>query len=351
MKQYHNLLFTTILLTACATAPKESILEEFPQPEAVEVTIKNMETDSIRAPYIMECAAGKLVFANYGYPQLLTAFDSNTGQYIGDYLNTGNGPNELIHVTSLDSRGDKLIVHDSNINKVVIYSQEGLLNHDKWDSQISLQVDSATLFFPFECCLLQNGYMVVNGIIKGHRMALLDKEGRCILPFGNYPGEDESYVANAFAYQSKMEYNSDEKILAIASFNGENIAFYNLSNLQSPSLVKEYIGAAPIYNDVSDSESKSVVFKKESVVGFISLAASPQYCIGLFRGKPYEGREYGGDKLLLFDWTTGKAVKALQLDQTYTNLTYDVQNEEIILLGEDEETFDFRVVTISLKEM
>ena len=338
------------LLYACSNESNAGtkLLSRFPSAQKVKVTEKNIELDSLRSPYIMTYVDSLLVFANYGYSKLLTVFNAQTGKYIGDYLNKGSGPNELIHINSLNSQNDKLIVFDGVTKTMVFYSKEKLLKNNAWDSQIRIQGDSVSVYSSFTCYPLNNDCLVVSGIIKNNRFAILDKNSKCINTFGKYPGEEKSYTANAFAYQVRTQYNLQKKIFSAACYNGENIVFYDMKNVQSPKMIKEHTGMLPVYRDTSDEHSKGVTFGKESVVGVVSLAASPEYCIALYRGKPYEGREYGGDKLILFDWETGEAVKVLQLDQVYENITYDTLNKEVVLLGTDKETYDYRVAAVSL---
>jgi len=303
-----------------------------------------IEIDSIRNPYLMECVQGKLIFANMNQSKMISLFDATSGKFIGDFLDRGEGPEESLFISNLVECDNQLAVFDSEKQRMCVYSVDA--EKPQKISEIVFQTDSALLFSMFNCIPLDGGYIAATGLVKGNRIALLDYTGKAITGFGCYPGaKKDSDVENGFAYQGFMAYNPTKKTLAMGSGFGESISFYRMENTMSPVLLEEYVYALPAYKDASNEYSQGVAFKKENIMGFIAMKPSPDYCIGLYSGDVRNGVEYGGDKILLFDWN-GKAVKALQLDQLYQQIAYNSQNREIVLFGVDKESGEYRVVTL-----
>ena len=349
MKHYvlfFYVLLLSFLLAAC-TGRKQDMLSLFASIDKAEFFKLDIEADSIRNPYLMECAEGKLFFANINYSSLISVFDLSSGKHAGDFLTRGEGPEETLFVSNLAECGGKLSVFDSDKQKVVFYhiTEDGLAK----SSSIELQNDTTSLFSAFNCLPLDTGRIAATGLTKEHRIALLDGHGVPYQVFGDYLGAraKASDVENGFAYQGFMAYQPDKKILAIGSSFGESVLFYDLGKAETPALLKEYTCAVPQYRNTSDEQSQSVAFGQDNIMGFLSLKASVQYCIGLYNGHKRAGMEYGGDKLLLFDWNESP-VKCLQLDQTYEQMAYDEQGNRVILLGVDKVTGEYKVMAVQI---
>ncbi len=168
-----------------------------------------------------------------------------------------------------------------------------------------------------------------------------NRTGKAVKGFGDYPGDKkDADTENGFAYQGFMAYQPTKKVLAIGSGFGESISFYDMSHPTSPTLIKEYIHAYPAYKGISNQQSQGVVFKKENIMGFVAMAASPNYCIGLFSGKEHSS-QHGGDKLLLFDWN-GNAQKPYNWINRMTNWLIMSRNRKSFCLEQSRaETTDW----------
>lgn len=320
------------------------MLSQFPSVSMAVVQEMKIEADSIRNPYLMECVQGKLVFANMNQSKMISVFDVVSGEFVGDFLDMGEGPEESVFISNLEECDNQLAVFDSGKQRMCVYSVDG--ESPQKTSEIVFQTDSAVLVSMFNCIPLGSDYVAATGLVKGNRIALLNQSGKAITGFGSYPGaKKDADVENGFAYQGFMAYNPMNKTLAMGSGFGESISFYRMDPLESPTLLEEYVYALPAYKDASNEYSQGVAFKKENIMGFIALKPSPEYCIGLYSGDVRNGMEYGGDKILLFDWN-GKAVKAFQLDQLYQQIAYNSQNREIILFGVDKESGEYRVAAL-----
>lgn len=57
-------------------------------------------------------------------------------------------------------------------------------------------------------------------------------------------------------------------------------------------------------------------------------------------------RIYKGDKILVFDWE-GTPVKIIDLGERYYSFAVDEANKELVLLGTDQETYDYKLSKVS----
>ena len=310
----------------------------------------SLEEDSIREPYMFACLKNKLLFADMHQESFLSEFDKNTGKWIGNSLTRGNGPGEYIHLSNMSVVNNKLFVWDSGKSFVDILKSEG--DTLAGEKHIYIGSDSC-LVSAFQVCPVDENYFIASGIIKNNRFAVLDSRGKICSSFGNYPfsGEDdeENYITQAFVHQGSIVCSPDKKRLAVGNMMGDAVSFFDISDLKSPKLCKEYNYAVPQYRKV---ENNSVAFDKECMVGFIGLVASSQYCIGLYNGDESLSSQdsFGGNKLLFFDWD-GTPLSLVRLDMKYSYLAMDNENERLYLLGIDPESLEYKVDMIDLDKL
>lgn len=307
-----------------------------------------LDFDSIRNPYMILCINQCIVFADIFQPDFMTVFNEKSGKYIGNFLAKGNGPNEFVHLSSMQRVGEKLFLWDSGKSNMAFIE----MNKDSLENYkcrfIPIHQDSIFIS-AFQVFALDEDYFVSSGVIKGHRFAILDKKGEPIAYFGEYPESDsekeKSDVELALSNQCSYAYQPEKQILVVGNGMGENIQFYDLANKYSPRLIKEYNFSSPQYK--MDGEG-SVIYQKENIIGFTDLLPHSDYCIGFFSGETLKDPgKYGSNKLLFFDWE-GNPVKMINLEDTYSNITINEEGNRVYLLGKDPQTGDFKIYTITV---
>ena len=350
MKTYFYSFFL-LILTSCLSPSGTSMVDLFdvqrqesPQPLAI-------ETDSIRNPYLMTYHQGLLVFGNIHAPHFISVFDGETGRFLGDCASRGAGPEEFIHLGGLASVRDKLGLWDAGKSTVALARIDRHQPAASAFEFLKMQGDSS-LVAVFQVTPVREDLFVAAGIVRGHRFALMDGQGRVVGGFGEYPEGHETQntdMENGFVYQSLLATQGERSLLAAATAMGESIQFYDLSDRDNPVLVREFTFRHPLYNRTGDQE-QPIVFDAKNPDGFIDLKATPDYCVGLFSGEARTDlRAYGGDKIVIFDWD-GNPVKLITLGQSYTNLAVDAEKNRILLLSVQPETGDFVVSGIPLSE-
>lgn len=350
--KYTILFVSLFFLSACTSVRQSSLLSIFPVNEKGHIKTKKIEADSIRNPYLMEYTNGKLFLADINQPTFITVFDWKNGAFLGDFATKGLGPDEVLFLTTLNALNNNLYFWDINKKELVSVNPE---NYQR-NYSVKIENDTSSLINAFKVFPLEEKLYAATGLVKNKRMALLNNEGKVITTFGDYPKEDKNQVytdvENGFAYQSIIAYQPERHILAVGSREGESIAFYNLTNRRSPSLIKEYVCSYPSYKDSSTENSQSVTFLPDNITGMVDMKSLDKYCICLFSGKtrkPGEAYE-GGRYILIFDWD-GNPVKSIDLGRGYTNIAVNEADKELILLGNDPQTLDFNVYTMDLSEI
>lgn len=350
----YNILFVlfSFFLSACTSVQQSSLLSIFPVNENGNIKVKKIDVDSIRNPYLMEYTKDKLFLCDINQPTFITVFDWETGKFLGDFATKGLGPEEVLFLTTLNALDSNLYFWDTNKKEFVSVSPESYQRNNT----VKIENDTSSLITAFKVLPLEPQIYVATGLVKDKRIALLNNKGKIITTFGDYPKKDKnkfySDIENGFAYQGIIAYQRKKHILAIGSRNGESIAFYDLTNLHSPLLIKEHVFSYPSYKDVSTENNQSVTFLPDNITGMVDMKSLDKYCICLFSGKTRKkGEAYeGGRYILIFDWD-GTPVKSIDLGRGYTNIAVNELNKELILLGNDPQTLDFNVYTMDLSDI
>lgn len=349
MKKILYLLLLCSFFSCSKNKENNNMLNLFTEQHNIIPNEMTLEFDSIRNPYMISCVNQNIILADIFQPTFMTVFDEKSGKCIGNFLTKGNGPNEFVHLSSMQKVGKKLFLWDSGKSNIAIIE----INKDTIENYRCrfIPINQDSIFISaFQVFPLGEDYFISSGVIKGHRFAILDKKGKPITLFGKYPESDsrkeKSDIELALSNQCSYAYQPEKQILAVANGMGENIQFYDLTNKMTPQLIKEYNFSAPKYK--MDGEG-SVIYQKENIIGFTELLSHSNYCIGFFSGETLKGPNgYGSNKLLFFDWT-GNPIKEINFKDTYSNITMNEEENIVYLLGKDSQTDDFKIYTITIE--
>lgn len=275
MKTYFYSFFL-LILTSCLSPSGTSMVGLFDVQRQEDPQPLSIETDSICNPYLMTYHQGLLVFGNIHAPYFISVFDGETGKFLGDCASRGAGPEEFIHLGGLASVRDKLGLWDAGKSTVALARID---RHQPAASAFEFQKmqEDSSLVAVFQVAPVREDLFVAAGIVRGHRFALMDGQGRVVGGFGEYPeGHDvqNSDMENGFVYQSLLATQGERSLLAAATAMGESIQFYDLSDKDNPVLVREFTFGHPLYNRTGDQE-QPIVFDAKNPDGFIDLKATP----------------------------------------------------------------------------
>ena len=132
--------------------------------------------------------------------------------------------------------------------------------------------------------------------------------------------------------------------MVAATLSGEFITFYDMKDLNSPTLIKKKGNLLPVYNGSRVSP--------DNVYSFIDVTGNSRYCIALYWGKTdkkYPHKDlFGGNKLLIYDWD-GNPIKSIQLDHIYIGIAAAPNSGKVFLVRKDIETKEFLIESVDLK--
>lgn len=340
--RYAFFLLAALFISSCGKKDVNSMADLFENKfESVSVeNFSGLETDSVRAPYMMSCLENELLFADMHQNSIISSFDKYTGSWLRYSLQRGNGPDEYLHFSNMQAVDGKLFLWDSGKSVMNMFA----LENDSFTIRKHIPIVSdSCMVAAFQVTPIDTSHFVAAGIIKGNRLAMLDSAGKVCCTFGDYPFSEEQGkddVSLAFANQGNVACQSLGNRFAISNMMGESLVFFDVSDCYHPRSYKEYNYISPTYQRLDDG---SVVYDQNCKVGFVALAGSKDYCIGLFNGDAtLTSPNYGGDKLLFFDWE-GNPIKAIKLDWIYSCLAVDEEAGRIFLLGNDSKTLGYRV--------
>lgn len=329
---------------SCDDKVENPMVNLFQDQTMASVVASPISTEEFRTPYLMDYKDGMLLLGDIHQPKFMSVFDGLKGTFLGDFASRGLGPDEFIHLGNISQVGNSLCLWDAGRSSLVFVEQDGgSLSY----RSVQINVDDS-LSAAFQVIPLREDAFLASGIVKGHRLALLDGRGHVVSLFGHYPKgyrRQNTDAENGFIYQGTMAYQEKKGVLAVACGMGESICFYDMNN--GGHLIKEYSFEHPIYELTGDNVSP-VVFRTDNKTGFVDLKSSTNYCIGLFSGEERIGPEdYGGNKLLLFAWN-GEPAKMMRLEGKYTNMAIDEERRRILLLGVDSDGGGYMLSEVEL---
>ena len=132
--------------------------------------------------------------------------------------------------------------------------------------------------------------------------------------------------------------------MVAAALSGEFITFYDMKDLNNPTLIKKKGNLLPAYNGSRVSP--------DNIYSFIDVTGNSKYCVALYWGKtrkefPHPDL-FGGNKLLIYDWN-GNPIKTIQLNHIYIGIAAAPNSEKVFLVRKDIETKDFLIESVDLK--
>lgn len=115
-KEYDSINLINILNNKSTSIPLSNIYES-------ELRIPLETSDSILIKYIWDIVVdNNLIYIEHD--NRCSVFDKS-GKYLRKIGNRGQGPEEYISITKIFTTDNKVLIHDSNKNKILIYDQKG----------------------------------------------------------------------------------------------------------------------------------------------------------------------------------------------------------------------------------
>lgn len=298
-----------LLLSACGSSHTE-------EPS---VTMRQLQHERIELPDMLLASPGgiqqigdELLIIDFRSDSLFHRVHVPRREYLGQYGQRGQGPEDFIHPVSLNPYGrNALCCYDQGTRRLKVIERDSLTH----------RLHNSTLLtcngpWNFDVIPFGEGRFVVQGCIQDSLFAVIDGDGEPVCLAGEYPYRDVTERSlnphfRAMAYQGPFRITPSGK-MAFAAASSKIMYIYRLeqNRLQPVNIQAEW------YSDYMPESNKgggfSVVFKS-SVVAYRDLSLSDSRIYALYSGRLYREKGWYCQYIHAYDWE-GNLKEQYQLD-------------------------------------
>ena len=343
-----SILFSILLFSMPGEqAVEDEVLSEFSIIEKGKTKRVDFPKNEILNPIMIASTEKAIALSNIFKPTYLSLYDYRNRSFMGQFLHAGRGTDEVSMMTTFKSEGDSFHFWDPN---------KHLLSSVKADApwlickSVSFAKANDQIFKVYR---INDDMSFGTGPFQDHPFAILDNQtDSATTLFGIYPLSEEENLNDtqkAYACQWNCHYDSKQKRMAVATTCGSFIAFYDLKDLNEPTVVDKKGNILPKF---AKAKGGTVKFLPDNTYGFIDIAGNSHYCVALYWGKRYDDYPhdiFGGDILLIYDWN-GNPMKAIKLNSIYRAIAVTPNSDTVFLIRKQNNTGEFVVECLSLKQ-
>lgn len=251
---------------------------------------------------------GKVKYMSWENDSVLVIVDSNQDGFlhfvhlsdkkVAEYGKIGQGPDEFLLVGAVyPDMNNCLVLFD--VNKQECFMTQ---NGDEGISFRSL-FSLADSLICFEILPVQHNYYIVTGLHKHNRFTLLDRNGKKVGDFGEYPYRDEvERQVDGFVlgdvYQGRLAANPSRNRFVQAIYKAKILTFYEQSG-EHWNLIKEIQESFPKY------KYNSPAIETDTPIGYLDVCATEKYVYALYSGKNYRDDKdaaFSGYVIEVYGW-------------------------------------------------
>lgn len=297
-------------------------------------------SDSISAflnlPTSIELFGDKLFVVDpFDKEGMVKVIDLKTKDICFQFAPKGEGPNELLHVGSMDIYRDvknNMIINlfDPTTQRLYIYNYDSLsIMRNKYTPEVHNLSDSDVSFH--ELLKIDNGY-VTTGKAEKYKYIILSDSFQVIDQFGMYrkkPSDDIPDMLHAIANYGKSFISGNRYFLAEIIYNAPVLSFYDLKKKEK---LWEYCLGDLDYR----IDGESIIYK--SVVGYLSISLTDKYIYALYSGEKDKEDDIAtyGKMIHIFNYD-GELVNKYQLSISAFSISVDYENKKLYALSHQPE--------------
>mgnify|MGYP003295479218 CR=1 FL=1 len=276
-----------------------------------------------------------LVILDFKQDSIFHWIDLNRNHYIGMYGVKGQGPDEFVYPSSLNSQGNLQMACFDNGKREVRMLHLNLAENEMGFSSLVKTTGS----IKFDIVPLSKSRFVLNGEINGAMFALLNENGEVMSLSDGYPYKDdaESLIPSRFralAYQGTLRVNSNA-YFAYAIRGAKQLHLYQVESDEIKK-IGEVIEGYGHYTPNMDTEgSYSVMNDGNFPECYLDLAVSDNFVYALYSGRSfneYKISAFEGEMIYVYDWF-GNPVKAYRLDVPISHFCVDEFEKKIYAIA------------------
>lgn len=306
---------------------------------------KVMEFDSmIMKPFKLNLYDSILLVHDLGADRHIVVYNLNTKKEIGERIDKGQGPNEMINPFFVDSR-DSVKIFDGASSTLFVYSLQDFVENEKPVASQKVTFSERPLFS--ELAQVGEQYVAIP-FYTGVSTSLFGVDGNKIKNLGNFPDittEKYSEMEYSDAFMAQHVGNGKDRIVRACNFT-DLLDIYDTEG----NLVKELFGPDRFYTRFEE-------FNEDGIMGckpagdvhrraFYSPYGTDKHFYVLYNGMDVSERPQtlNSNDIFVFDWNGTPEVHYI-LDKGVGDIVVDEQNRKIYGISDDPEyhfvEFDF----------
>ena len=297
-------------------------------------------SDSISAflnlPTSIELFEDKLfVVEPFDKEGMVKVIDLKTKDICFQFAPKGEGPNEVLHVGSMDIYRDvknNVIINlfDPTTQRLYIYDYDSLsLMRNKYSPEVHYLSGFDVSFH--ELLKIDKGY-IATGMAEKYKYIILSDSFQVVDQFGMYrkkPSDDIPDMLHAIANYGKSFISDNRYFLAEIIYNASVLSFYDLKKKEK---LWEYCLSDLDYK----LDGKSIINK--SVVGYLSANFTDKYIYALYSGEKDKEDDIAtyGKMIHIFNYD-GELINKYQLSISAFSISVDYGNRKLYVLSHQPE--------------
>ena len=262
------------------------------------------------------------------YDEHLVTLISNDFKKSKRGFRRGVGPGEffggIIFIPTLDSK--KVMINHRNANKFITYSTSDVINDNLETPSRVDSIFTKGLYTTY----IEKGYVIAEAKPDNKLFSLVNRRGKEIKRFGDYPGKIGSdfnageeflsmYIQNIIAS------NPDKNIVAAGGFNSDLLCFYQIDENGNSVLLNQYHTYDPkiTVEAFKEGYGASAKFNENTRDAYTFLCPTKNHLFALYRGYLMKERKNNPYCYIqVFDWD-GNFIKGYKTDIRISSMAVD----------------------------
>lgn len=329
---YVLLLFNCSLVAWSCSDNSESVeYKDSRTGEYVQLKGVSIIKDSIFRPADMDLVDSVLLIEELNIDFHYSIYNILNYNYIGQSIQTGDGPFEMISTDYLGKMNDYHWFYDMTKNKVAKFKFE----YGKLKPYEEIQIDANE--YRMVGPQLLSSTKIISSSFSNTKARIIQYDlmldsFTVLFNFGISPKDHNTpdHIQN-LAYHSLVEFNRNKSTIFLAGKNSDLIEIYNLASGMN-SLFRTHGGVDPIYEIVNNINGTSMRWTKQMPFCYSSLTSNSEYVYCLYSGNKIEDGVYAhlGKEIYVYDWE-GNLKQKFYLENPSNEIVITNMNELISL--------------------
>ncbi|MFV0420295.1 MAG: BF3164 family lipoprotein [Dysgonomonas sp.] len=281
-------------------------------------------------PYKMIIKDSILVLYNVRTEFVFQTFNLNNFKYMGEHVLFGQGPNEMIRPTFIQTQDSNIWILDTEKQMVFQYFPNDFIAKKEPIPVkiINLKIETDQL------SLIEEQFFGAKMLESTKsRFVLFDMNGDSIYTRGIFPPNniDFTYQETTYGYTSNYVTNFKDRIFLTHYFT-DLIEIYDTAG----NLINRIQGPDYFLPHVKEYKTEDISFgysKEDARVAYSAPANAGDEVFVIYSGGLYSEDNGHKKNILVFDWN-GKPIRKYELDKPVYGITIDIKNRYIYGLSD-----------------